>query len=222
MLPLHGRSCLPQNKRICRAHALHAHAMGTAPASPEVHDAGVDREIRSHVPEPFWYIHVSYRAPEGQACAFTWARGHIYDHAVATMLYETCVDEPLATVIRASHLMGCRLCMGSLLCGGSLMRVAQVAGMLQSCLRWALLVRAAPCTRQAHQGVTGHARCEAWAAQPLEVEQCAVDVRNFVLGWRAACECCPGDNQSAHACITCACKQGGAERGGNYGHGHSK
>ena len=61
------------------------------------------REIRSHVPEPFWYIHVSYRAPEGQTCAFTWTRGHIYDHAVATALYETCVDEPLATITRASH-----------------------------------------------------------------------------------------------------------------------
>ncbi len=50
------------------------------------------REIRAHVSEPFWYIHVMYRTPEGQQCTFSWRRGHIYDHAIATVLYENCVD----------------------------------------------------------------------------------------------------------------------------------
>ena len=51
--------------------------------------------------ESFWYIHAAYRSPEGQGCAFTWQRGHIFDHAIATILYETCVDEPLATITKA-------------------------------------------------------------------------------------------------------------------------
>ena len=64
------------------------------------------REIRAHVAEPFWYLHVTYRAPEGQQCAFHWRRGHIFDHAVATVLYEMCVEAPLATItrVRPGHL----------------------------------------------------------------------------------------------------------------------
>ncbi|CAK0738823.1 hypothetical protein CVIRNUC_001098 [Coccomyxa viridis] len=57
-------------------------------------------EIRAHVAEPFWYIHVTYRAPEGQQCTFHWRRGHLFDHAVATVLYEMCVEAPLATITR--------------------------------------------------------------------------------------------------------------------------
>ncbi len=60
----------------------------------------VCREIRAHVAEPFWYIHVTYRAPEGQQCTFHWRRGHLFDHAVATVLYEMCVEAPLATITR--------------------------------------------------------------------------------------------------------------------------
>jgi hypothetical protein len=59
------------------------------------------REIRSHVAEPFWFIHAAYRPPQGQACTFAWQRGHIYDHAVATVLYEACCEAPLATITKA-------------------------------------------------------------------------------------------------------------------------
>ncbi len=44
---------------------------------------------------------MAYRAPNGKgACDFHWARGRLFDHAVAVMLYEPCVAEPLATVLR--------------------------------------------------------------------------------------------------------------------------
>lgn len=58
------------------------------------------REIRAHVSEPFWYIYVMYRTPEGQQCTFSWRRGHIYDHAIATVLYENCVDESTARIAK--------------------------------------------------------------------------------------------------------------------------
>lgn len=58
------------------------------------------REIRAHVSEPFWYIYVMYRTPEGQQCTFSWRRGHIYDHVIATVLYENCVDSPKARIAK--------------------------------------------------------------------------------------------------------------------------
>ncbi|WIA41751.1 hypothetical protein OEZ86_009091 [Tetradesmus obliquus] len=78
-------------------------------------------EIQSHIPEPFWYIAVSYRpdpaaaaANEGQQqqgqpqrkpgqqlhCDFKWARDRLFDQGVATLLYEQCAEEPTATVMQ--------------------------------------------------------------------------------------------------------------------------
>ncbi|CAL8463456.1 g2990 [Coccomyxa elongata] len=57
-------------------------------------------EIRAHVAEPFWYIYAMYRAPEGQSCVLHWQRDRLYDHTIATILYETCVDAPMATVTK--------------------------------------------------------------------------------------------------------------------------
>ncbi len=67
------------------------------------------REIRAHISEPFWYIYVMYRTPEGQQCTFSWRRGHIYDHAIATVLYENCVDEPTARIAKVGLSAACRL-----------------------------------------------------------------------------------------------------------------
>ena len=58
------------------------------------------REIRAHIAEPFWYIYVMYQTPEGQRCTFNWRRVHIYDHAIATVMYETCVEAPTAKIIK--------------------------------------------------------------------------------------------------------------------------
>ena len=60
------------------------------------------REIKAHVPEQFWYIHVSYKSAEGAGCDFTWERGHIFDRDAAVTLYEACVDEPEAVVRQVS------------------------------------------------------------------------------------------------------------------------
>ncbi|XP_050372374.1 DNA topoisomerase 3-alpha isoform X2 [Argentina anserina] len=56
-------------------------------------------EIQSHEPEDFWTINCSHRSDEGTA-TFGWMRGHIFDHACAVIIYEMCVEEPLATVTK--------------------------------------------------------------------------------------------------------------------------
>ena len=54
--------------------------------------------------EPFWHIHVSYKAPkEPRACDFTWDRGRLFDYPSATMLYEICVEHPMATVLKVGQ-----------------------------------------------------------------------------------------------------------------------
>lgn len=75
------------------------------------------------MPEAFWYIHVAYRAdpqdnqqqqqsqqPQQQrgqrqqqqqpGCEFKWVRDRLFDQDVATMLYEACAEEPMATVMQ--------------------------------------------------------------------------------------------------------------------------
>ena len=92
--------------------ALHAHAAPACTVNAPTSDTArtllaTVREIRAHVAEPFWYIHAAYRPPQGQACSFAWQRGHIYDHAIATVLYEACCEAPLATVTKAWPLTTC-------------------------------------------------------------------------------------------------------------------
>ncbi|KAI5070985.1 hypothetical protein GOP47_0013236 [Adiantum capillus-veneris] len=54
-------------------------------------------EIQAHQPEDFWTINCQYSSDEGNA-NFSWKRGHLFDQLAAVMIYEMCVDEPLATV----------------------------------------------------------------------------------------------------------------------------
>ena len=56
------------------------------------------REIKAHVPERFWYIHVTYKAPDGAGCDFVWDRGHLFERDAAITLYEACVEESEATI----------------------------------------------------------------------------------------------------------------------------
>ena len=61
------------------------------------------REIQSHVAERFWYIYMSYQAPAasgGERCLFEWRRGRLFDHVAATVLYEVCCEDPIATILR--------------------------------------------------------------------------------------------------------------------------
>jgi hypothetical protein len=54
------------------------------------------------VPEPFWRIILRYKA-EGQnqaPCEFTWARGRLFDHGMAALLYELCLEAGQALVTK--------------------------------------------------------------------------------------------------------------------------
>ncbi|CAL4912722.1 unnamed protein product [Urochloa decumbens] len=54
-------------------------------------------EIQAHEPEEFWTINCTHTSDEGTA-SFGWIRGHLFDYPSALILYEMCVQEPMATV----------------------------------------------------------------------------------------------------------------------------
>ncbi|GKB11849.1 DNA topoisomerase 3-alpha isoform X1 [Tanacetum coccineum] len=54
-------------------------------------------EIQAHEPEEFWKIQCSHTTDDGTA-SFNWMRGHLFDYTCAVILYEMCVQEPIATV----------------------------------------------------------------------------------------------------------------------------
>lgn len=64
--------------------------------------ASARREIKAHVPEPFWRIVLKHRedGPNQPTTEFTWARGRLFDHAMATLLYELCLDAGNALVTK--------------------------------------------------------------------------------------------------------------------------
>ncbi|KAG0492525.1 hypothetical protein HPP92_005923 [Vanilla planifolia] len=55
-------------------------------------------EIQAHEPEEFWTINCSHASEDGTA-SFSWMRGHLFDYTCAVILYEMCVEEPMATVV---------------------------------------------------------------------------------------------------------------------------
>ncbi|XP_052196823.1 DNA topoisomerase 3-alpha [Diospyros lotus] len=56
-------------------------------------------EIQSHEPEEFWTINCTHNSDEGTA-AFSWMRGHMFDHICTVIIYEMCVQESTATVTK--------------------------------------------------------------------------------------------------------------------------
>lgn len=62
------------------------------------------REIQAHISEDFWHIQVTHTGSDHKRCDFGWDRGRLFDHTAATLLYEMCVEEPQATVSKASTL----------------------------------------------------------------------------------------------------------------------
>ncbi len=60
------------------------------------------REIQAHMPEDFWHIQVTHTDQHHKKTEFSWDRGRLFDHTAATVLYEMCVEEPLASVTKAS------------------------------------------------------------------------------------------------------------------------
>lgn len=55
--------------------------------------------VRSFVPEPFWYIYVALERDGGNV-QFGWKRHHLFDQAAVFVLYEDCVVNPVARVLR--------------------------------------------------------------------------------------------------------------------------
>lgn len=56
------------------------------------------REIKAHVPEPFWRIVLKYGEAGQRLTEFQWARGRLFDHQMALLLYEMCLFAGSATV----------------------------------------------------------------------------------------------------------------------------
>ncbi|TXT07533.1 hypothetical protein VHUM_03253 [Vanrija humicola] len=62
--------------------------------------------VQSFVPEPFWHIAVSIERDseeeEGETTSvnFTWRRGHLFDLNIALLLYEDCIENPMARAIK--------------------------------------------------------------------------------------------------------------------------
>ncbi|XP_028549631.1 DNA topoisomerase 3-alpha isoform X2 [Dendrobium catenatum] len=59
-------------------------------------------EIQAHEPEEFWTINCSHTSEEGTA-TFSWMRGHLFDYTCAVIIYEMCVEDPMATVTDVKH-----------------------------------------------------------------------------------------------------------------------
>ncbi|KAG8760506.1 DNA topoisomerase [Serendipita sp. 396] len=62
-------------------------------------------QVKSFVPEPFWYIFLALSRPGDEEGAerqtnFTWRRGHLFDLEIAVMLYEMVLEQPIATVTK--------------------------------------------------------------------------------------------------------------------------
>eukprot|EP00892_Ulva_mutabilis_P010500 jgi/Ulvmu1/7822/UM004_0051.1 len=56
-------------------------------------------ERKAHVPEPFWKIIMKHSAA-GKVTEFNWARNRLFDHQIALILFEMCVDDGTATVTK--------------------------------------------------------------------------------------------------------------------------
>lgn len=61
--------------------------------------------VQAFVPEPFWYIFVAIEREDedeqgAKTVEFKWRRNHLFDMETAVILYEQCVEKPMATVIK--------------------------------------------------------------------------------------------------------------------------
>lgn len=60
--------------------------------------------VQSFIPETFWYIYVAIEREEEDGevhtVEFKWRRNHLFDIEAAAILYEQCVENPLATVLK--------------------------------------------------------------------------------------------------------------------------
>ena len=62
-------------------------------------------QVKSFVPETFWYIFLSLSRSTSSSSApeetqFTWRRGHLFDFDVTLALYQHVLGDPLARVVK--------------------------------------------------------------------------------------------------------------------------
>ncbi|OJA20077.1 hypothetical protein AZE42_02477 [Rhizopogon vesiculosus] len=59
-------------------------------------------QVKSFVPEDFWYIHLSLDRDEKKV-EFNWKRGHLFEHDVVAEIYEEILESPTATVVNVTQ-----------------------------------------------------------------------------------------------------------------------
>lgn len=59
-------------------------------------------QVKSFVPEDFWYIHLSVDRDEMKV-DFNWKRGHLFEHQVVAEIYEEVLQSPTARVVKVTQ-----------------------------------------------------------------------------------------------------------------------
>lgn len=64
-------------------------------------------QVKSFVPETFWYIYLSLSRPSStdrdeDETIFTWRRGHLFDLHFAMVLYESVLAVPRAQIVKVT------------------------------------------------------------------------------------------------------------------------
>jgi len=58
-------------------------------------------QVKSFVPEDFWYIHLSVDRDDKKV-DFNWKRGHLFEHDVIVEIYEEVLESPTARVVKVT------------------------------------------------------------------------------------------------------------------------
>lgn len=93
--------------RVYRISPAEDHILSAGPCQFPTLGFVVSRynQVKSFVPEPFWYIYVALSREdevtgEEVETPFTWRRGHLFDFDVALAIYEHVLDNPVARVTK--------------------------------------------------------------------------------------------------------------------------
>ncbi|XP_041363021.1 DNA topoisomerase 3-alpha-like isoform X2 [Gigantopelta aegis] len=57
------------------------------------------KQVQAFIPEPFWKLKVSHQKEDEVKAEFTWKRVRLFDYLACLVLYEQCIENPVATVV---------------------------------------------------------------------------------------------------------------------------
>ncbi|KAK7494417.1 hypothetical protein BaRGS_00014309 [Batillaria attramentaria] len=57
------------------------------------------KQVQAFVPEPFWKLRVTHERDEEAKAEFVWERNRLFDHLACLVLFEQCIENPIATVV---------------------------------------------------------------------------------------------------------------------------